>query len=156
MIILCKILSMINVWTPLEEKSTNDVFLWERIILFYFFYLEEIRVCIYLQKTYFFSFNRMIYLLVKRIECVPRSTRLLFSFFRCLSFSWSVSCHFLRFFRKNRQTKGQFYLPTQESTELLKACRKPTKTQKAHNVGYLGNFSWRNYNWFIYWRTTTL
>lgn len=110
MVILRNILS---VWTALERKQHMII---EYFLLRKFFFLEEIRVCNSLQKQLSFSSVGWIYLLVKRIERIPRSTRLLRLLFRSLSFS----CHFSDFFgKKNRQTNGQYYLPTQESTASL-------------------------------------
>lgn len=131
---------------PSRENNT-----WSLNIFFLrkFFFLEEIRVCNSLQKQLSFSSVGWIYLLVKRIECIPRSTRLLRLFFRSLSFS----CHFSDFFGKMDKRMDNVI---SQHRRTLNVCRKPTKTRQVHNVGYLGNLSWRNYSWFIYWRTTTL
>lgn len=102
-----------------REKTTHDH--WIFSFLESFFFLEEIRVCNSLQKRLSFSSVGWIYLLVKRIECIPRSTRLLRLFFRSLSFS----CHFSDFFGKIDKRMDNVI---SQHRRTLNVCRKPTKT----------------------------
>lgn len=121
MVILRNILSVINVWTALERKQHMiiEYFLFQKVFLF-----RGNSSLQFLAKTIVFQFSRMNLPLGKKNRMHPPIHPPPPSFFPQSEFQLP----FLRFFRKNRQTNGQCYLPTQESTLFLNVCRKPTKT----------------------------